>query len=41
MAFVYVHLVALGLWIAINLGWLPFVPKFDPSFVILAMARIG
>jgi uncharacterized membrane protein len=23
MAFVYLHLVAFGLWIAINLGWLP------------------
>ncbi len=37
MAFVYIHLVLFGLWIAINLGWIPPVPRFDPSFVILAM----
>lgn len=36
MAFVYLHLVVFGLWIAINLGWLP-VKKFDPTFVVLAM----
>jgi uncharacterized membrane protein len=36
MAFVYLHLVAFGLWIAINLGWLP-IRKFDPTFVVLAM----
>ncbi len=38
MTFVYVHLVIFGLWIVINLGWIPPVPRFDPSFVILAMA---
>ncbi len=38
MAFVYVHLLMFGLWIVINLGWLPPLPRFDPSFVILAMA---
>jgi uncharacterized membrane protein len=37
MGFVLFHLVAFGLWIVINLGWLPVIPKFDPSFVILAM----
>ena len=37
MAFVYIHLVFFGLWIAINLGWLPVIPKFDESFVVLAM----
>ncbi|WP_051181444.1 DUF1003 domain-containing protein [Thermithiobacillus tepidarius DSM 3134] len=37
MRFVYIHLVVYGLWIAINLGWLPFIPKFDASFVKLAM----
>lgn len=37
MRFVYIHLVIFGFWIVINLGWLPIVPKFDPSFVILAM----
>lgn len=36
MPFVYLHLLLFGAWIAINLGWLP-LPKFDPSFVILAM----
>lgn len=38
MRFVYFHLLLYGLWIAINLGWLPFLPRFDPTFVILAMA---
>lgn len=37
MRFVYLHLVLFGLWIVINLGWSP-LPRFDPSFVILAMA---
>src|SRR5918995_3332848 len=37
MRFVYIHLVVFGTWIAINLGWLPFAPRFDPSFVVLAM----
>lgn len=38
MTFVYLHAVLFGLWIAVNLGWLPGVPRFDPSFVVLAMA---
>src|SRR5687768_9742800 len=37
MTFVYVHVVLFGLWITINLGWLPIVPKFDETFVVLAM----
>jgi uncharacterized membrane protein len=37
MRFVYIHLVLFGTWIVINLGWLPVVPRFDPSFVVLAM----
>ena len=37
MRFVYIHLVLFGSWIIINLGWIPGVPKFDPSFVVLAM----
>jgi uncharacterized membrane protein len=37
MWFVYLHLVIFGLWIAINLGWVPFIPRFDPTFVVLAM----
>lgn len=38
MLFVYLHLAIFGLWIVINLGWLPPLPRFDPSFVVLAMA---
>jgi uncharacterized membrane protein len=34
--FVYVHVAALLAWIAINLGLTP-LPKFDPTFVLLAM----
>lgn len=37
MPFVYLHLVLFGAWIVINLGWVPGMRKFDPSFVILAM----
>jgi uncharacterized membrane protein len=37
MAFVYIHLLVFGLWVAVNLGWIPIVPRFDKSFVILAM----
>lgn len=37
MTFVYLHLALYGAWIAINLGLVPFIPKFDESFVILAM----
>jgi len=38
MPFVYLHLVLFGGWITANLGWLPYIPRFDPSLVILAMA---
>ena len=37
MRFVYIHLAVFGTWIVINLGWMPGVPRFDPSFVVLAM----
>jgi uncharacterized membrane protein len=37
MRFVYIHLVVFGSWILINLGWVPGVPQFDPTFVVLAM----
>ena len=37
MKFVYLHLLLYGGWIVVNLGWVPHVPRFDPSFVILAM----
>ena len=38
MGFVYLHLAVFGVWILINLGVVPGVGPFDPSFVILAMA---
>lgn len=37
MRFVYLHLFIFGMWIIINLGWVPFIPRFDPSFGVLAM----
>jgi uncharacterized membrane protein len=37
MTFVLIHLLLYGSWITANLGWLPGVPRFDPSFVVLAM----
>ncbi|HET7412087.1 MAG TPA: DUF1003 domain-containing protein [Pararhizobium sp.] len=37
MSFVYAHAVIVGLWIVVNIGWLPSI-EFDPSFVILASA---
>ena len=37
MAFVGIHIVAFGLWIVANLGWLPPVPVWDPLFAVLAM----
>jgi len=35
--FVVLHLVIYGAWIAINLGMVLGVPRFDPTFVVLAM----
>ena len=37
MRFVYLHLIFYGLWIIANLGWIPHVPRWDSSLVILAM----
>ena len=37
MRFVYLHLAFFGFWIVANLGWIPGVPAWDPSFVVLAM----
>jgi uncharacterized membrane protein len=37
MLFVYLHLVFFGFWMVANLGWVPGVPSWDPSFVVLAM----
>jgi len=36
MGFVYVHLGAVIGWIAVNLGLVPMIRPFDPTFVILA-----
>jgi uncharacterized membrane protein len=36
MTFVYFHLFVFGGWIVANVPWTP-LPKFDPSFVTLAM----
>lgn len=36
MRFVYIHCIIYALWIFMNLGWIP-GPRFDPTFVILAM----
>jgi uncharacterized membrane protein len=37
MRFVYLHLALFGFWIVVNLGWVPGVPAWDRSFVVLAM----
>jgi uncharacterized membrane protein len=37
MKFVFIHVILFGAWIIINLGMTP-LPRFDPSFVVLAMA---
>jgi len=37
MLFVYLHLAFFGFWIVANLGWIPGIPKWDESFVVLAM----
>jgi uncharacterized membrane protein len=37
MRFVYLHLALYGGWILVNLGLVPGLPSFDPTFVVLAM----
>jgi uncharacterized membrane protein len=37
MTFVYIHLVMYGAWILLNLGVVPSIKPWDPTFVILAM----
>ncbi|MDX0541727.1 DUF1003 domain-containing protein [Sinorhizobium medicae] len=37
MTFVCLHVLVFGAWIAANLGLVPNVPVFDPTFAILAM----
>jgi uncharacterized membrane protein len=36
MTFVGLHLALVAFWVAVNIGAVPGVPRFDPSFVILA-----
>jgi len=38
MTFVFVHLAIVAAWIAVNVGFVPGVARFDPTFVILATA---
>jgi uncharacterized membrane protein len=38
MTFVYVHLAILAAWVGVNIGLITVVPRFDPTFVILATA---
>jgi uncharacterized membrane protein len=37
MTFVFLHLAAFGFWIAANLHFVPGIPAWDESFVVLAM----
>jgi uncharacterized membrane protein len=37
MRFVYLHVALYGFWIVANLGWVPGVTAWDPTFVVLAM----
>ena len=37
MQFIYLHLAAFGFWIVANRGWVPGIPVWDRSFVVLAM----
>jgi uncharacterized membrane protein len=36
MTFVYLHAALVAFWIAANVGFIPGIPPFDPTFVILA-----
>jgi uncharacterized membrane protein len=37
MNFVFVHVLIYGFWIVANLGWVPNIRPWDPTFVVLAM----
>lgn len=37
LRFVYLHVALYGFWIAANLGWVPGIEPWDPTFVVLAM----
>jgi uncharacterized membrane protein len=36
MLFVYLHLAFFGFWIIANLRWIPVIPSWDESFMVLA-----
>lgn len=36
LTFVYLHVALVSAWVAVNLGFVPGVERFDPTFVILA-----
>ncbi|WP_395672399.1 DUF1003 domain-containing protein [Phenylobacterium sp.] len=36
MTFVWVHLAIVAAWVAVNIGLVPAIPRFDRTFVILA-----
>jgi uncharacterized membrane protein len=38
LTFVYLHLALVTGWVAVNLGLVPFIPRFDRTFVFLATA---
>jgi uncharacterized membrane protein len=37
MRSVYLHFAVFGIWVIVNLGWIPGLEPWDPSFVVLAM----
>ena len=37
MLFIYFHLAVFGFWIVANLGWIPGIPPWDDTFVVLGM----
>jgi uncharacterized membrane protein len=37
MLFVYIHMAVFGFWVIANLKWVPSIPAWDESFVVLAM----
>ncbi|MDQ4087897.1 MAG: DUF1003 domain-containing protein [Pseudomonadota bacterium] len=37
MRFVFLHALVYGSWILANLGWIPGIRPWDPTFVVLAM----
>ena len=40
-AFVVVHAIIFGAWILINIGWVPFIRKFDPFPFLLLSAVVS